>query len=128
MLAGQSGNPVQGAFSASNPPHGGIGGWLGDRWDNIKSGARWVADGVRDAAGNVLKWVRGGLEKAAEVGFTPIRGLIDSTLGSGAGRIGELVSGVAATSIAGLMGWIRGDDEGAAPASGGRSLRGAQPH
>ena len=129
MLAGRSRNPLLGRVSPGNPPHGaGFGAWIGDRWEDIKSGARWVADGVRDAAGNVLHWVRGGLAKAAEVVLTPIRGLIDSTLGATGGRFGSLVGGVANSAIDHLMEWIRGNDEGAAPDAGGRQLRGAQPH
>src|SRR5690625_656380 len=128
MRAGQASNPGQGAFSASNPPHGGIGGWFGDRWDDIKSGARWVADGVKDAAGNVLKWVRGGLAKAAEVVLNPIRSAIGNTLGATGGRFGGLAADVSRSMIDSLLDWIRGHDEGAAPDSGGRSLRGAQPH
>src|SRR5690625_1960793 len=89
MLAGQMPNPLAGNVSPSNPPHGGVGGWFSDRWDDVKSAGRWVADGVRDAAGNVVKWARGGLAKAAEIVLNPIRSLIRSSLGSGEGFLGE---------------------------------------
>lgn len=127
MLAGHVGNPVQGGFSASSPPHGA--GWLSDRWNDVKSAGRWVADGVRDAAGNVVKWARGGLAKAAEVVLNPVSSMISSTLGSSiGGKFGGLLSGTANRSIDWVLDWVRGHDEGAAPDAGGRSLRGAQPH
>lgn len=128
MLAGGGLNPIQRGFSAGNPPHGGVGGWFSDRWDDVKSAGRWVADGVRDAAGNVVKWARGGLAKAAEIVLNPIRSLIRSSLGSGEGFLGDLLAGTGTMAIDKLLSWLRDEDEGAAPDSGGRSLRGAQPH
>lgn len=118
---------VQSAWSQANPPHGGVGGWFSDRWDNVKSGAQWVADGVKDAAGNVVKWARGGLAKAAGLVLNPIKGLIGSALG-GAGRFGEVAGGMATTAIDRVLEWVAGHDEGAAPDAGGRSLRGALPY
>lgn len=117
---------IQDQWSGANPPHGGLGGWFSDRWDNIKSGARWVADGVRDAAGNVVKWVRGGLAKAAGIVLDPVKSLIGQHLG-GSG-FGGIIGQAATSSIDTLMDWIRGQDEGAAPDAGGRSLRGALPY
>jgi len=128
MLAGQVANPVQRGFSASNPPHGGVGGWFSDRWNDVQNAGRWVADGVRDAAGNVVKWARGGLAKAAEIVLNPIRSLIRSSLGSGEGFLGDLLSGAGTMAIDKVLEWLRDEDEGAAPDAGGRSLRGAQPH
>ncbi|HLR92894.1 MAG TPA: phage tail tape measure protein, partial [Jiangellaceae bacterium] len=128
MLAGYAPNPMVNQFTPSNPPHGGIGGWFSDRWDDVKSAGRWVADGVRDAAGNVVKWARGGLAKAAEIVLNPIRSLIRSSLGSGEGFLGELLSGAGTLAIDKLLEWLRDEDEGSAPDAGGRSLRGAQPH
>lgn len=128
MLAGQAPNPMVGQFTPSNPPHGGVGGWFSDRWEDVKSAGRWVADGVRDAAGNVVKWARGGLAKAAEIVLDPIRSLIQNTVGRGGGFLGDLLSGVGTFAIDKLLDWLREEDEGAAPDAGGRQLRGAQPH
>lgn len=128
MLAGQAPNPMVNQFTPSNPPHGGIGGWFSDRWEDVKSAGRWVADGVRDAAGNVVKWARGGLAKAAEIVLNPIRSLIQQTIGGGEGFLSDLLSGAGTFAIDKLLGWLREEDEGAAPDAGGRQLRGAQPH
>src|SRR5690606_20144844 len=44
------------------------------------------------------------------------------------GFLSDLLSGAGTFAIDKLLGWLREEDEGAAPDAGGRQLRGAQPH
>lgn len=116
-------------WSESNPPHGGVGDWLGDRWADVKRGARAVGGVIRDAAGNVLEWARGGLADLADIVLSPIF----NTVGSTVGRWGDMgrVGGDAIVNVKDRMvEWIRGKDEEAnVPRDpGGRSLRGARPY
>jgi len=116
-------------WSDSNPPHGGIGSWVGDRWNNLKEGASVVGGVIRDAAGEVVSWARGGLANLADLILSPIFNAVAGTVGQW-GDIGRL-GGDAITNVKDRMvDWIRGEDEKAnvPPDAGGRSLRGALPY
>src|SRR5690606_35338873 len=128
MLAGPS-NPLTGQWSENDPPHGGVGQWFSDRWSDIKRGASAVGGVIRDAAGNVIEWARGGLAELADIILTPIFNTVSRTVGQW-GDIGRL-GGDAITNVKDrLVEWIRGEDEKAnVPQDpGGRSLRGARPY
>lgn len=123
-MLGQA-NPL--GFSASNPPHGGPGQWLRDRWDDVGNVGRAIGGVVRDAAGNVLSWVRGGLAKVADALLSPIFNTVAGTVGQWGG-MGRLGGDVMVSAKDRMMDWIRGHDEAAAPDAGGRSIHGALPH
>lgn len=128
MLAGPS-NPLTGQWSENDPPHGGVGQWFSDRWSDIKRGASAVGGVIRDAAGNVIEWARGGLAELADIILTPIFNTVSRTVGRW-GDMGRL-GGDAITNVKDRMvEWIRGKDEEAnVPQDpGGRSLRGARPY
>lgn len=127
MLGLSGENEIQRSWSTSNPPHGGPGDWLRDRWEGVKNVGRWVADGVRDAAGNVVKWVRGSLARAAEIILNPMRDFIKDRV-MGWGVLGEITGGATNNAIDKLLEWIRGEDAKGPADPGGRTLRGALPH
>ncbi|WP_250504835.1 peptidoglycan DD-metalloendopeptidase family protein [Bowdeniella massiliensis] len=86
---------------------GGISDWASSTWGAIKSGAKWAWD---NTGGRAIKWVRGGLAKAADFILRPLQALISRTVGQW-GHMGSVVSGMSQRSIDALVKWIRGHDE-----------------
>ena len=115
-------------LNAASPHGGGVGQWLGDRWEDAKNVVNAAGRVVRDAAGNVVQWVRGGLAKAAGFILDPIFNGLQS-ITSRFGPMGQLGGDTMVKAKDMLLDWIRGhDDEAGVAPEANSSLRGARPY